>query len=180
MNLKIIDNFYKEEDFAYMLTSAMLNSYKSSWQPNAKHFHNRTNAYPCHETKMFFETDIVYKIFYKTFQEKTGHTIDKVNTFFRKIYSNELDHVFKYGLRPHKDGQICDIAGVVYFNNFSLDDGTGIFSGYEENNDQIEPDIIIGAKPNRCILYDSQIPHRALQNKKTEIRIVQPFFIKFK
>jgi hypothetical protein len=180
MNLKIIDNFYDEKDFNLMISATILNTYNGCWQPSNKHFYNRSNAYPCYESKRFVETDIPYKIFYKTFEEKTGFIIDKLNTRFRKIYSNELEHVFKYGLRPHKDDVGCDIAGVIHFNAFSLDDGTGIFSEFENNNDQIEPDIIIGAKPNRCVFYDSQIPHRPLQNKFTEMRIVQPFFIKFK
>jgi hypothetical protein len=179
MNLKIIDNFYDEKDFNLMISATMLNSYKGCWQPSNKHFYNRSNAYACFETKKFLETDIIYKIFCKTFQEKTGFVIDKLNTLFRKIYSSELEHVFKYGLRPHKDPINCDVAGIIHFNTFSLDDGTGIFSEFD-NNDQIEPDVIIGAKPNRCVFYDSQIPHRPLQNKNTEIRIVQPFFIKFK
>ena len=179
MNLKIIDNFYDEKDFNCMISASMLNPYKKCWQPADKHFYNRSNAYPCQETKTFVETDIPYKIFYKTFQEKTGFVIDKCNTLFRKINSIELEHVFKYGLIPHKDSTSFDVAGIIHFNAFSLDDGTGIFSEFENNNTQIEPDIIIGAKPNRCVFYDSQIPHRPLQNKNTEMRIVQPFFIKF-
>ena len=180
MNLKIIDNFYDEKDFNLMVSATMLNTYKACWQPEGSHFCNRTNAYPCHETHRFVETDTICKIFYKTFEEKTGFIIDKLNTFFRKIYSNELGHVFKYGLRPHKDSINWDIAGIIHFNIYSLDDGTGIFSGYEEDSDQIEPDVIVGAKPNRCVFYGSQIYHRPLQNKFTEMRIIQPFFIKFK
>jgi hypothetical protein len=180
MNLKIIDNFYDEKDFHLMISATMLNTYKGCWQPNGKNFFNRSNAYPCQETNMFVETDDSYKIFYKTFEKKTGFTIDKINTFFRKIYSSELEHVFKYGLRPHKDAIDFDIAGLIHFNTFSLDDGTGIFSEFENNSHQIEPDVVIGAKPNRCVFYDTQIPHRPLQNKHTEMRIVQPFFIKFK
>jgi hypothetical protein len=49
----------------------------------------------------------------------------------------------------------------------------------ENNNFQIEPDVIVGAKPNRCVFYDSQIYHKPLQDPNTEIRIIQPFFIKF-
>jgi hypothetical protein len=180
MNLKIIDNFYDEKDFNIMVSATMLNSYKGCWQPIGKHYYNRSSAYPCHETNEFCEKDVPYKIFCKTFEEKTGLIIDNVKILFRKIYSSELEHVFKYGLRPHKDSVNSDIAGIIHFNAFSLDDGTGIFSEFENNNDQIEPDIIIGAKPNRCVFYNSQIPHRPLQNKKTEMRIVQPFFIKLK
>ena len=178
MNLKIIDNFYDEKDFNLMISRTMLNTYNECWHSNNKKFYNRFNAYPCFETKMFVETDILHNIFCKTFQEKTGFVIDKVNTFFRKIYSSELKHIFKYGLSPHTDNKNFEIAGIIYFNTFSLDDGTGIFSEFE--NGQIEPDVIIGAKPNRCVFYDSQIFHRPLQNKNTKIRIVQPFFIKLK
>jgi hypothetical protein len=53
MNLKIIDNFYEENDFSFMLSSSMLNTYSITWQPNCDNFYNRTNAYPCHETKYF-------------------------------------------------------------------------------------------------------------------------------
>jgi hypothetical protein len=180
MNLKIIDNFYEENDFNFMCMSSMLNTYLITWQPNGDNFFNRTNAYPCHETKHFIGDNLQLKIFTQTFEKKTGFKIGTVDTFFRKIYSKELEHVFKYGLRPHKDPISYDVAGIVHYNSFSLEDGTGIFSGIEEDIHQIEPDVIVGAKPNRCVFYNSQINHRPLQDKNTEMRIVQPFFIKFK
>jgi hypothetical protein len=180
MNLKIIDNFYDEKDFNFMIKETMLNTYKVCWQPNEQKFNNRANAYACYETNVFIELDTPYKLFFKTFQEKTGFIIETLNTFFRKIYSSELGHIFKYGLRPHKDSVEHDVAGIIHFNTFSLNDGTGIFSEFENNNYQIEPDVIVGAKPNRCVFYESQIWHRPLQDKNTEMRIVQPFFIKFK
>ena len=43
-----------------------------------------------------------------------------------------------------------------------------------------EPTIIIGAKSNRCVFYNSQAWHAPLQEKETEKRLVQPFFIKLK
>lgn len=180
MNLKIIDNFYKKEDFDFMSTATMLNPYRTYWQPNGNFFIGKTNVYPCYETTEFLNDSQLFNIFINTFQEKSGILIENVTTFFRKIYSNELEHVFKYGLRPHKDEVNGDIAGVIYYNTFSLHDGTGIFSGMDVNKDQIEPDIIIGAKPNRCVYYDPNIWHRPLQDKNTEMRIVQPFFIKIK
>jgi hypothetical protein len=66
-----------------------------------------------------------------------------------------------------------DVAGVIYYNTWSLEDGTYFFSG----KDQIEPDIMIGAKPNRCIFYKTDIFHCPGHNKKTDVRLVQPFFI---
>jgi len=179
MNLKIIDNFYEINDFNFILSSAMLIRYKASWQPLDEIFGDRSNSYPCHETHRFSEEDKQFKIFIKTFEEKTGFVINNMITFFRKIYSSELENVFKYGLRPHTDPKKFDLAGVVYFNTFNLDDGTGIFSEFNGNS-HIEPDVIIGSKPNRCVFYDSQINHTPLQNRNTKVRIVQPFFIKLK
>jgi hypothetical protein len=177
MNLHIIDSFYSSEDFQYMMTASMLNPYFTTWQPNNKFFVSRTNAYPCFETKEFQENDITNNIFFKTLKQKTNLKIKNGLTFFRKIYSKELNKVFKYGMLPHQDAKKYNFAGIVYYNTLGLDDGTGLFSDYDKDSFQIEPDIIIGAKPNRCVFYDSQIWHRPLQDKDTEMRVVQPFFI---
>ena len=177
MDLKVIDNFYEEIDFNYMLTASMLNSYSSTWQPNGLNFYSKANAYLCHETKVFLNTDKPFLLFLNTFTFKTGIKVKKCKSFFRKIYASDLEHIFKYGLPPHKDDCEFDVAGVVYYNTFGLDDGTALYTGNE--NYQIEPDIIIGAKPNRCVFYDPQITHSPLQSKKTEIRIIQPFFITY-
>jgi hypothetical protein len=181
MNLKIIDNFYTQENFGYMMTSAMLSPYISTWQPNRQCFLNRTNSYACHETKDFVNSDKTLKLFIDTFQEKTGIIIEEVQTVFRKIYSADLKNIFKYGVVPHQDDKKYNIAGVIHYNSSGLDDGTGLYSSNEkEIFYQIEPDVLIGAKPNRCVFYDSQIWHRPLQDKTNEMRIVQPFFIKTK
>jgi hypothetical protein len=177
MNLNIIDNFYSSEDFQYMMTAALLNPYNSFWQPNNKFFLSRANAYPCFETKEFQQNDVTNNIFFKTLKQKTNLKIKNALTFFRKIYSKELDKVFKYGIPPHQDDKKYNFAGIIYYNTYGLDDGTGLLSDYSKDGFQIEPDIIIGAKPNRCVFYDSQIWHRPLQDKNTEMRIVQPFFI---
>jgi hypothetical protein len=179
MNLKIIDNFYTNENFEFMLTSSMLNSYHSYHHPISQKKFNKKNAYPCYQTDFFSINDSLYDIFIKTFQKQTGLVINEVKTLFRKTYSNELSHIFKYGLPTHQD-EDCDIAGLIYYNTFGLDDGTMMFSEMDDKKSQIEPDIIIGAKPNRCVFYDPKIWHRPSQDKDTEIRITQPFFIKFK
>lgn len=176
LNLNIIDNFYSENDFNFMTTCSMLNPYIATFQPNAVLVNNRANAYRCHETKRFVEADKTTAIFVNTFLIKTGKKIKEVHTFFRKIYVSEIQNVLKYRLPCHKDDIQYDIAGVIYFNNFGLDDGTGLFT---TGSEQIEPDIIIGAKPNRCVFYDSQIFHTPLQSKDNEMRLIQPFFIKY-
>jgi hypothetical protein len=181
MNLKIIDNFYNHENFEFMMTSAMLSPYMSTWQPNKKSFLHRTNSYACHETKSFQENDNGFKLFINTFQEKTGLIVEEFNTFFRKIYSKELKNIFKYGIVPHRDNTKYNFAGVIHYNSSGLDDGTGLYSAdSEEVFYQIEPDVVIGAKPNRCVFYDTQIWHRPLQDENNEMRIIQPFFVKTK
>lgn len=179
MNLQILDDFYEQKDFAFMMTAANINSYYTTYQPNNRYFTSRSNAYPCHQTKEFKSGEPTGDIFVKTFEEKTKLKIKNVSTYFRKIYSKELKNVFKYGIAPHIDPKIFNVAGVIHFNTFGLDDGTGLISNNEEPYIQIEPDIIIGAKPNRCVFYDSQIYHKPLQDPNTEIRIIQPFFITF-
>jgi hypothetical protein len=176
LDLNIIDNFYEEKDFSFMMTCAMLNPYIATYQPSEIFFNSRANAYRCHQTKKFDETNLTTNIFLNTFSLKTGKKIKKFLTFFRKIYASEIQNVLKYRLPSHRDSLEYNVAGVVYYNNFGLDDGTGIFTTGEN---QIEPDIIIGAKPNRCVYYNSQILHTALQSKDNEIRLIQPFFIKY-
>ena len=176
LKLNIIDNFYSEEDFSYMLSCSMLNSYYKTFQPSNIFFNSRTNAYSCHESKIFVIKDKAFSIFVNTFVLKTGIKIKEVKTFFRKIYSSEITNVLKYGMPTHKDEIDCNIAGVIYYNSFGLDDGTGL---YTTDSFQIEPDIIVGSKPNRCVFYDTQISHKPLQSKDNELRIIQPFFIKY-
>ncbi len=181
MNFKIIDNFFSSENFEYMMTSAMLSTYKKTWQPNSQVLLNRANSYACYETKEFTHSDKSLKLFLNTFQEKTGMVVIEFNTFFRKIYSKELKNIFKYGIIPHQDNEKYNLAGIVHYNSTGIDDGTGLYSSNEkEIFYQIEPDVLIGAKPNRCVFYDSQIWHRPLQDENNEMRIVQPFFLKIK
>lgn len=176
LKLNIIDNFYNNEDFYYMISCSMLNPYCQTYQPNNNFFSSRANAYSCHETKSFVVNDKALSIFGNTFVSKTGKKIKEVKTFFRKIYSYEITNVLKYGMPSHKDDIDFNIAGVVYYNSFGIDDGTGL---YTTEDFQIEPDIIVGSKPNRCVFYDTQISHKPLQSKDNQVRIVQPFFIKY-
>ena len=181
MNLKIIDNFYSPEDFEYIMTSAMLSPYVATWQPYRQSLSNRTNSYACHETKSFTDSDKVLRLFIDTFEKKTGIIVKEYSTLFRKIYSKELKNVFKYGIIPHQDDTKYNLAGVIHYNSSGLDDGTGLYSSSEpEIYYQIEPDVLIGAKPNRCVFYDSQIWHRPLQDENNVMRIIQPFFLKTK
>lgn len=178
--INLIDDFYEINDFNILFSSAQLNPYIATYQPNNVHFNNRLQAYPCHETNQFKKDDFGYELFRSTFEKKTNLKIKELKTFFRKIYSSELEHIFKYRLPPHVDNSKLedqtfefDFAGVIYYNTWSLEDGTYLFS----SKDQIEPDVMIGAKPNRCVFYKTDIFHSPGHNKKTDMRLVQPFFL---
>ena len=56
-------------------------------------------------------------------------------------------------------------------------DGTKLFT---TNKDQFEPDIVIGSKPNRMILYKASTWHEPNFDKNNEVRFIQPFFITLK
>jgi hypothetical protein len=45
---------------------------------------------------------------------------------------------------------------------------------------QIEPDIVIGSKTNRCIIYNSDIPHAAGIDWEEKVRNILVFFLKGK
>jgi hypothetical protein len=171
--IDIIENFYEESDFNLINTSANLNPYNATYQPNDVFYPDRLRAYPCYETKSFAENDKPFHIFCSTFEKKSNLKIKTVKTFFRKILSSELKHVFEYRLSPHKDSDEENIAGVIYINTWNLEDGTYFYS----YRNQIKPDIIIGSKPNRCVYYNSNLWHSPGHDKETEVRIIQPFFI---
>ena len=61
-----------------------------------------------------------------------------------------------------------------YYNINSLYDGTAIYDDLYQR----EPSMIIGAKTNKCVFYDAKQLHAPLQDKDTETRLIQPFFIK--
>jgi len=172
--MSIIYNFYSNEDYAKMHSLALSNLYAATYQPNKIYFEDRLKAYPCYETAKFLIDSMAYNIFKETFEKKTNFKILNLKSFFRKILSSELKIIFKYGTIPHRDSEEYDIAGVIYYNINSLYDGTAIY----DNLYQREPSMIIGAKTNKCVFYDANQLHAPLQDKDTETRLIQPFFIK--
>ena len=172
--INIIDNFYEGIEFNLIFTYAGTAPYRSTYQPNETYYPDRLKAYPCYETKALTPEDNVFNVFCSTLEKKSNLKIKTVNTFFRKILRSELDHIFKYKLSPHRDNKEYDIAGLIYLNTWNLKDGTNIYS----MRDQIEPDVLVGSKPNRCVFYKSDVWHGPSHDKKTEMRLIQPFFIK--
>jgi len=172
--MNLIDDFYSSEDYATMFTIASHTSYRAMYQPTETHFYDRLKAYPCYQSTEFRSDDTPFKIFIKTFEEKSKLKVLEFTSVFRKILSSELDTVFKYGNTPHIDSNKWDFAGVVYYSIESLYDGTAIYSSQAHR----EPNLIIGAKSNRCVFYNPLTWHSPLQDKNTTTRLIQPFFIK--
>lgn len=172
--IDIFENFYSEQDFGMMMFNAKMFAYNATYQPKTINFPNRLKAYPCYETGFFTDQTKPYNIFKNTFENLTNLKIKKCKTFFRKIISEEVSKspISKYGNPSHTDNEV-DLAGVIYLNSFSLDDGTRFFSDYH----QIEPDLIVGSKPNRMVLYSGNIYHSAGYDPLSKSRLIQPFFI---
>ena len=178
-NVNIGEDFYPAEHFGLMQLNSKMLAYDACWQPAGIWYPNRLKAYPCHETKKWNDGSDIKKIFINLFEKISNVKVAQCATFFRKILSEEIKQspIAKYGVLPHQDNQDndeWDLAGVVYLNSFSLDDGTRLYS-YQN---QVEPDVIVGAKPNRIVWYDANLYHSAGHDFLTAERIVQPFFIK--
>ena len=114
-------------------------------------------------------------------KKKFNVKILKLETYLRKIYIKELEvspFKDKKEGKIHTDGSGYDFAGVIYFNNHSIEGGTRLYS-FNKNLDQMEPDIIIGAYPNRCIVYPDNIHHSPSIDWRSESRFIQVFFVQF-
>tara|TARA_E500000318_G_C3488759_1_gene183453 strand:- start:74 stop:643 length:570 start_codon:yes stop_codon:yes gene_type:complete len=176
-NVNIIEDFYSPEHYGIMQHFLHTTNMKALYQPNKVYYPNRLQAYPCWETEKFEENMMPYDIFKKTLELKTGFKTKEINSFFRTIKKSELEQspfLGKDESMVHQDdkGGKIFFAGIVYFNSFSIKDGTRIYS----YKDQIEPDIIIGSKPNRCIIYRSDLFHSAGIDWRQDQRTVQVFF----
>jgi hypothetical protein len=176
--VKILDDFYKPEEFGLMFFEANINNFNQAYQPNSAWVSNRLHAYPCYETKKFLEETYVYSTTFKKLNMVLDNKVEKIETLFRKTYLQELKSksIYKNMSMKHQDEE-WDMAAVLYFNNFNIMDGTKL---YTKNKDQLEPDLVVGAKPNRLIIYNTSTWHEPCIDFNTEVRIIQVVFIKIK
>jgi len=179
--IKIYDDFYTNEELGYVFSESLINHFMTTYQPSCEWYQNMYSAYPCHETKIFTSDNLIYNFLLNKLNILLNKEIFKLTTFFRKIVKSDLTEnssVFK-SMSPlrHVDKD-CDFAGLIYLSNLSIMDGTKLFT--VTGSSQFEPDLVIGAKPNRMIIYNGLISHEACFDKNNEVRIVQPFFIKLK
>ena len=176
--VNIIDNFFSEQNFIGIYTASEFMKYSATHQPQCDFYETRYHGYPVHETQDWTNDSEAYIIFKNTFEEHTKTNIQYLKILFRKAYKEEVSK------SPHKNRNEAlihvdtvndvDYAGVVYLNNHTLNNGTRIYS--DEN--KLEPNVIVGAKPNRCVFYKKDIPHSIGIDWNVKQRKTVVFFLK--
>lgn len=170
---EVIENFYTDTQLGQLYFLSKTLPFDATYQPRGIYYPNRMKAYPCYETRPFEPGSEPYKWLYDNLT-KQNLKIKNLRTFIRKAIWSEVSKCpeMKYGQIPHQDVDV-DVAGVIYYNDYSLENGTRLYS-YQF---QVEPDILIGSKPNRCVFYDAKTWHSVGYDPACEERIIQPFFI---
>jgi hypothetical protein len=177
MLFNCIDNFYKPHDLGLMTIHFLNFHFQATHQSLSQYFGgDRLKGYPCYETVDFSPNENKmnpYTIFKNTFENHTQIPLLKIKTFLRKTKLSELKASPSWGqYKPHQDDK-ADLAGVIYYNSNSIDDGTNFYN----SSFDYEPTACIGAKLNRCIFYSVDTWHCPKMNQSVEERWVQPFFL---
>ncbi len=168
-----IDCFYDANDLGLIALNFLNFRFNPSVQSQKGHYGgDRLKGWPCHETgeipKELKET------FIQTFEKKTNIQILYMTSFLRKTKKSEVESSPSYGqFKQHIDSPNYDIAGVVYYNSNSLDDGTRIYM----TEQCYEPTTIIGSRGNRCVFYGTQVWHCPPMLQTVDERWTQPFFL---
>lgn len=170
----LIENFYEPNDLGLIVLGFLNYNFNITYQSDTQYYQDRLQAYPCYETQNFKKDHFVYQKFTNTFQNKTNINVLHCETFLRKVKLNEFKKSASWGKQfPHTDGDTFDLAGLIYFNSNSIKDGTLIYN----KEIDFEPTVIIGSKINRCVFYNTLIPHSPSNEQLTEERWTQPFFL---
>ena len=175
-NFIVVEDFYSRENFGLMSNFQRTCNMKGLQVPQNIYYPSRLDAYPTWESNCFGKNELEYKITEKAILENTKFKISKMQSLFRKVLTSELlksPYKDRNESLVHQDSNNYDWAGVVYFDSFSIEDGTRLYS----YADQIKPDVIVGSKPNRCILFKSHLFHSAGIDWNKDSRTVQIFFV---
>jgi hypothetical protein len=177
--INVFDDFFDLDDFFKIKVYQECSHYRESYQPYSANYTNRLKGYPVWES-LIDKNHPIYEILLKTIELKLSKEYEIDSIILRKIYVDELlRSPYKgrsYGM-IHKDKvKEVKMSGVIYLNGGSINDGTSLFS--EEM--QMEPDIIIGSKANRCVIYNSDIPHAPGIDWEEKVRNILVFFLKGK
>jgi hypothetical protein len=168
-----IDYFYDANDLGHMALNFLNFRFTPSVQSQESYYGgDRLKGWPCYEMSSIPKP--LLETFTKTFQNKTGIKVLHTKSFLRKTKKDEVKKSPSYGqFKQHIDPPMYDLAGVVYFNSNSLDDGTRIYM----TEQCYEPTAIIGSRGNRCVFYGSQIWHCPPMIQTVDERWTQPFFL---
>lgn len=168
-----IDYFYDANDLGIVTLHFLNIRFTPTVQStNSYYGGDRLKGWPCYETGPIPKT--MKETFIKTFEKKTNLKVLHMKSFLRKTKKDEVKQSPSYGqFKQHVDDLCYDLAGVVYFNSNSLDDGTRIYM----TEQCYEPTVIIGSRSNRCVFYNSQVWHCPPMLQTVEERWTQPFFL---
>jgi len=183
--IEIIDDFYTDEELNTLFKEISIGTNQLEFSPTCQphkgrdFYSSRFQAYPCHETYKVNENNLIYTNLFNKLKNSLLPNIQKLRTFFRKIYKDELlKSACKDGKGlAHDDGGEFSYAGVIYLDRkYSFNSGTKLFT---RNNiaPQFEQDIQVGSVYNRCILYPADIFHQAGFDMNLESRFIQTFFV---
>tara|TARA_R100001530_G_C4317487_1_gene154767 strand:+ start:1746 stop:2342 length:597 start_codon:yes stop_codon:yes gene_type:complete len=168
-----IDYFYDANDLGLVALNFLNFRFTPSVQ-SQEHYYggDRLKGWPCYETELIPKEN--EETFIKTFEKKTNMKIFHVNSFYRKTKKSEVQKSPSYGqFKQHTDSPMYDIAGVIYFNSNSLEDGTRIYM----TEQCFEPTAIIGSRGNRCVFYGTQVWHCPPMLQTVDERWTQPLFL---
>jgi hypothetical protein len=175
--INVIDDFFSFEEFNLIKHYQENSTYVATYQPSGIYYHSRLKAYPTWECSLNKDNPI-YDILSKNIKTKISKDYQISSVLLRKVYKDELlkspFNGKNHGVIHQDDTEGVVISGLIYFNSFSINDGTSLFS-YKQ---QLEADMIIGSKPNRCIFYDSSIYHAAGIDWEERVRNTLVFFLK--
>lgn len=183
--IEIIDDFYTDEELNTLDREMSIGTNQLEFSPTCQPHRARTTyshrfqGYPCHETYRVNENNLIYTNLFNKLKNHVLPDIQKLRTFFRKIYKDELEKSVckNSGGLIHDDGGEFSYAGVIYLDkDYSFNSGTKLFT---KNNlgTQFEQDVQVGSVYNRCILYHADTMHQAGFDMNLESRFIQTFFV---
>lgn len=145
------------------------------YQPYGIYYGNRFQAFPVYESEHLQTFDEkMDKLIYSKIENIVGKPLKNWHAILRYSITEEVlksKKNTKYH-PPHTDR--TNVAGMLYFDQ-TTSGGTAFYRTQYDN----EPDIEIGACPNRMVMYNGQILHSPVNDFTFEKRKTLSFFFDF-
>jgi len=145
--------------------------FKPKHQPHGIPFGNRLQAFPTYESNL--NPEIEFFIFNKI-KEQLNIDIKDFFSILRFVDNDEVKKSKRNGKYPSIHRDEFDIAGVLYFDQ-TVDGGTAFFG---VDGDSV-PEFVVGAYPNRLIVYNGQVLHTPMNDFTYDMRKCLVFFANF-